>query len=109
MASVSTRLVALATISFGALCGSTQAQSFKNINEYCEAMAQASSVTLVFRTTGQPKQRALDETKLMTDPTAIRMVKEVIEFAYSRPLGSSVDSLRADLKKLCIERKVFAQ
>jgi hypothetical protein len=45
----------------------------------------------------------------MTDPTAIKMVREVIAFAYSRPAGTSIEQLRAELNNQCLERKIFVQ
>jgi hypothetical protein len=45
----------------------------------------------------------------MTDPLAIRMVKEVIDFAYSRPASTSLNDLRAELRNLCLAKKIFVQ
>jgi hypothetical protein len=45
----------------------------------------------------------------MTDPAAIRMVKEVIAFAYSRPAGTPIETLRSDLREQCIAKKIFVQ
>jgi hypothetical protein len=45
----------------------------------------------------------------MTDPASIRMVKELIEFAYSRPASAKFDALRAELLNLCLARKIFVQ
>jgi hypothetical protein len=44
----------------------------------------------------------------MTDPLAIRMAKEVIAFAHSRPAGTPVEALGAELKEQCMARKIFA-
>ena len=40
----------------------------------------------------------------MTDPASIRMVKEVIEFAYSRRATTSLDAFRAELSSLSSEK-----
>ncbi len=45
----------------------------------------------------------------MTDPQAIRMVKEVIAFAYSRPVGTPIETLRSDLREQCIAKNIFVQ
>jgi hypothetical protein len=45
----------------------------------------------------------------MTDPTSIRMVKEVLNYAYSRPSTSTLDEMRAELTSLCVARKIFVQ
>jgi hypothetical protein len=45
----------------------------------------------------------------MTDPQSIRLVKEAIEFAYSRPASRSVDLLRTELRNLCLAKKIFVQ
>lgn len=72
-------------------------------------MSEASTTTLLARTQGFSKQKAIHMMQGMTDPQAIRMVKEVIEFAYARPQASTIDQMRADLKRLCIDRKIFTQ
>ncbi len=45
----------------------------------------------------------------MTDPLAIRMVKEVLDFAYSRSTTTNLDVLRTELRNLCLEKKIFVQ
>jgi hypothetical protein len=44
----------------------------------------------------------------MTDPASIRMVKEVIQFAYSRP-AKSLEALKTELRNLCIARKILVR
>jgi hypothetical protein len=61
------------------------------------------------RTQNIPRSQAEALMQGMTDPAAIRMVKEVIAFAYSRPAGTSVDVLRNDLKDQCMAREIFVQ
>jgi hypothetical protein len=72
-------------------------------------MSEASTTTLMARTAGVPRSRTESLMEGMTDPLAIRMVKEVIEFAWSRPTTTSLDALRAELKKLRLARKIFDQ
>jgi hypothetical protein len=45
----------------------------------------------------------------MTDTQAIGRVKEVIAFAYSRPVGTPIETLRSDLREQCIAKKIFVQ
>ena len=45
----------------------------------------------------------------MTDPASIRMVKEVIDFAYSQPPNLSVDAMRTELRNRCLSKKIFVQ
>jgi hypothetical protein len=56
-----------------------------------------------------PRSQAEAMMQGMTDPLAIRMVKEVIEFAYSRPTTVSIDALRTELRNLCLAKKIFVQ
>jgi hypothetical protein len=37
------------------------------------------------------------------------MVKEVIDFAYSRPASTSLDAMRGELRNLCLAKKIFVQ
>ncbi len=83
--------------------------TFNDLGSYCTAASEVSSPTLVMRAQGLPKSQAEALMSGMTDPVAIRMVKEVIEFAYSRPANISVDQLRGELRNLCLARKIFAQ
>ena len=83
--------------------------TFSNLNDYCYAASEASTTTLLVRTQGAPRETAESYMAGMTDPVAIRMVKEVIAFAYSRPATTKLDDLRAELKALCLAKKIFVQ
>lgn len=85
------------------------AQTFTTIDAYCAAMSEASTPTLRTRAAGVSKQQAVDLMRGMMDPKSIKMVKELIEFAYSEPQGSTLDQMQARLKQLCVSRKIFAQ
>lgn len=45
----------------------------------------------------------------MTDPTSIRMVHEVLDYAYAKPATATLDQMRAELRQLCVDRKIFVQ
>lgn len=45
----------------------------------------------------------------MTDPASIRMVKELIEFAYSHRASTNLDVLRTELLNLCLAKRIFVQ
>jgi hypothetical protein len=83
--------------------------TYTDLPSYCGDMSEASTTTLMARTAGVPRSQAESLMEEMTDPMAIRMVKEVIDFAWSRPTTTSLDPLRAELKKLCLARKIFDQ
>ncbi len=85
------------------------AQSYWNIDSYCAAMIEFSTPTLVAQVEGKPKQEMIEMMEGMTDPKSIRMVLELIEFASSRPREMKVSAMRAELRELCIERKIFVQ
>lgn len=93
------------------LAASTAAaqMTFTNIESYCTAMSEVSTPTLLARTQKISKQKAIDLMQGMTDPQAIRMAKEVVEFAYARPQTLTIEQMRAELKRLCIDRKIFTQ
>ena len=83
--------------------------TFRTVGEYCAAMAEASTPTLLARVNGISKKEAIELMSGMTDPRSIRMVNEVIEFAYAKPANTSLDQMRAELRKLCLDRKIFSQ
>ena len=59
--------------------------TFNDLPSYCKAASEASTPTLLARTQNIPRSHAEALMQGMTDPATIRMVKEVITFAYSRP------------------------
>lgn len=83
--------------------------TFNNMDDYCTAASEASTPTLLARTQGVSRAEVEAYMNGMTDPVAIRMVKESIAFAYARPAASTLTSLRSELKSLCLARKIFAQ
>jgi hypothetical protein len=83
--------------------------TFNDLGSYCKAASEVSTPSLLARSQNIPRAKAEALMQGMTDPVAIRMVKEVIAFAYSRRAGTSVETLRNDLKEQCMARKIFAQ
>jgi hypothetical protein len=83
--------------------------TYSDLPSYCRVMSEASSTTLLARTEGVPRAKAEELMREMTDPASIRMVKEVIEYAYSRPATMGIDAMRGELRTLCIARKIFVQ
>jgi hypothetical protein len=83
--------------------------TFNDLPSYCKAASEASTPTLLARTQNIPRSQAEALMQGMTDPVAIRMVKEVIAFAYSRPAGTPIETLRSDLRDLCVAKKIFVQ
>lgn len=83
--------------------------NFNDLPSYCKAASEASTPTLLVRTQNIPREQAEALMQGMTDPVAIRMVKEVIAFAYSRPATTSIEALRTDLRDQCLARKIFVQ
>src|SRR5260370_39582539 len=76
--------------------------TFKDRGSYCRAGIEFSNSTLFAPTQGVPKSETEALMQGMTDPVAIRMVKEVIDFAYSRPAGTSLEAMRTELLNLCL-------
>jgi hypothetical protein len=85
------------------------AQEYTDLASYCHDMSEVSTTTLLARSRGIPRSQAEAMMQGMTDPLAIRMVKEVIDFAYSRPATTSLDALRTELRNLCLATKIFVQ
>lgn len=83
--------------------------TFNDLPSYCSAMSEASSATLLARVRSVPRSQAEAPMQGMTDPASIRMVKEVIEFAYSQPASVPVNDMRTELRKRCIARQIFVQ
>lgn len=96
-------------VTFAASFAHAQMPMYDNLASYCEAVSQIASPVLVARTQGIPRSEAEALMQGMTDPVAIRMVKEEIEFAYSRPVSQSIERLRTELKGLCLAKKIFVQ
>jgi hypothetical protein len=102
-------IVAAAGLLFVTVSGTSAQQQFNNIEDYCYAVTEGSSATLLAPSQGISKATAEQYMSGMTDPVAIRMTHEVIDFAYSRPKGTKLDQMRAELKSLCINRKILVQ
>jgi hypothetical protein len=83
--------------------------TFNDLPSYCKAMSEASTPTLLARTQNIPRAQAEALMQGMTDPASIRMVKEVIAFAYLHPAGTPIETLRSDLRDQCIAKKIFVQ
>lgn len=94
------------------LSGSSFAQTrYPDLASYCRSMSETSSTILQARIEGisRADAEALIVTSGMTDPVSIRLVKEAIQFAYSRPASSDIDAMRAELRALCMAKKIFVQ
>jgi hypothetical protein len=85
------------------------AQTYTDLASYCDDMSEVSTPTLLVRTRGIPRSQAEAMMEGMTDPLAIRMVKEVIDFAYSRAATTRLDAMRTELRNLCLAKKIFVQ
>jgi len=85
--------------------------NYPNLAAYCRAISETSSTILQARIDGISRADAegLIMESGMTDPVSIRLVKEAIQFAYSRPASSDIDALRAELRSLCMAKKIFVQ
>ena len=93
-----------------AIASPSHAQTtFNDLPSYCRAMSEASTPTLFARTQGIQRSEAEALMSGMTDPVSIRMVKEVIDFAYARPASTSLDTLRVELRNLCMAKKILVQ
>jgi len=106
-----------------------------DLSSYCQGMSEGWTAILLARTRGirrseaevmlaklQKVECACDQNpacimtcyKALFDPPMetrwfIRMGKEMIDFAYSRPASTSIDVLRAELRNLCLAKKIFVQ
>jgi hypothetical protein len=105
-----------ATVAFF-FCLSTSSfpQTFTDLASYCRAMTEASKSTLLARIEGLPRsypEEAMNKTlreATTPDPLATRMMKEVIDFAYSRPANTDFDKMRTELLNMCLAKKIFMQ
>lgn len=87
----------------------SQQTTFSDLPSYCRAMSEASSPTLLVRIRGVPRAQAEAQMQGMTDPASIRMIKEVIDFAYSQKPSVGIDAMKTELKNRCLSKKVFVQ
>ena len=83
--------------------------TYTDLATYCHDMSEVSTTTLVARIRGVSRSQAEAMMQGMTDPVSIRMVKEVIDFAYSRPTTTSLEAMRTELRNLCMDKKIFVQ
>lgn len=83
--------------------------TFSNYASYCSAMSETSTPTLLARTQGMSRSEVEKTMAGMTDPVSIRMVEQLIDYAWSRPATTSIGEMRAELRSLCLARKIFAQ
>ena len=104
------RTLAIAAPLLFALSASAFAQTYTDLASYCRDMSEVSTTTLLARIQGHSRTEV--ETvgmKGITDPLTIRMIHEVIDFAYSRPANTSLEALRTELRNLCLAKKIFVQ
>ena len=81
--------------------------NFGDLVSYCTAAAEVSTPTLLARVQNIPRSQVEASVEGMTDPNSIRMVREAIAFAYSRPPGIPIETLRAELREECLARRMF--
>jgi hypothetical protein len=104
------RHLALTFVALLACTGKAASQtSFNDVASFCKVASEVSTPSLMARTQNLPKSRAEALMQGMTDPQAIKMVREVIAFAYSRPAGTPVEVLRSELNSECVARRIFVQ
>ena len=103
------RRIVLSLLFAFSLMSAAFAQTLPDIQSYCKAMAEVSTPTLLARIQNMSRAEAEAMMAGMTDPASIRMVKEVLNYAYSRPATSNLDEMRAELTSLCVARKIFVQ
>ena len=102
-----TRFSSLVVFLLAVASAPSLAQTYTDLASYCYDMSEVSTTTLLARTRGIPRSQVEAMMRRMTNPLAIRMVKEVIDFAYSRPASIGLDELRAELRNLCLAKKIF--
>lgn len=102
------RIVAAITVFFY-LSIASFSQTYIDLASYCRVMSEASVPTLLARAEGLPRSKVEELINGMTDPVAIRMAQEVTEFAYSRPLDMGIDAMRAELRNMCLAKRIFVQ
>jgi hypothetical protein len=103
-------LSAIAAVLRFVLPAAAFAQTHTDLVSYCQEMTEHSNSTLLARTLGYSRSEV--ETRGMkgiTDPLTIRKIKEVLDFAYSRPASTKLDALRTELRNLCLAKKIFVQ
>ena len=83
--------------------------NYPDLASYCRAMSETSSTILQARIDGISRSDAEALISGMTDPVSIRLVKEAIQFAYSHPASTDIDVMRAELRALCMAKKIFVQ
>jgi hypothetical protein len=103
------RVYVVAASSLLSFSSASAQMTFNDRPSFCKAASEVSTPSLMARTQNIPRVRAESLMEGMTDPQAIRMTKEVIAFAYSQPVGTPVEQLRAELNKRCLARQLFDQ
>jgi len=86
------------------------AQTYTDLATYCHDMSEVSTSTLLERIRGYSREHVeAAGMKGITDPLTIRMIHEVLDFAYSRPATMSLEAMRTELRNLCLQKKIFVQ
>jgi hypothetical protein len=93
-------------ISAGSMPASAQ-MTFNDLTSYCKVASEVSTPTLMARTQNMTRSQVEALVEGMTDPVAIGMAREVIAYAFSRPAGTPIEQLRAEVNERCLARKIF--
>ena len=70
-------------------------------------MGDVSFPILAERAAGTPRSQIEAEVKELPEKEGQKFIWEVIEFAFSRPAGTTVEAMRAELIELCLAKKIF--
>jgi hypothetical protein len=88
-------------------CAPASSQEFRDHGAYCRAMGEVSLPILAERAAGTPRSRIEAEVKELPQKEGLKFISELIEFAFSRPAGATVEAMRAELIELCLAKKIF--
>jgi hypothetical protein len=80
-----------------------------NIQEYCEIITQSSYPMFLGRVKNSSKEEMIEMQQWMTDPKAIAMVNDVIEYAFEQSDNTTIDELKEGFKAKCLAGELSHQ
>ena len=91
------------------ICPAFCQQTFSSYDDYCKAMVYTSTPLLIAKLSVMSKSEALKPVQEMTDSSSIKMVTELVEFAYGYNKNSKLESLQNELLNKCMAKQIFVQ
>lgn len=88
--------------SYGAEFNESHGVVASDLDEYCDMLTQASYLMFLGRNSGMPKQEMIDMQQGLTDPKALAMIDDTINYAFMQPADTTIKELQEGFKSECL-------